>query len=137
MKMTCRIVRETPSVEDYIRLRRAGDLSPFTEEAAKIGLVGSWFAVCLKDGERTVGMGRVIGDGGCFFQIVDIAIEPEHRGKGYAKRIMSALMDYLKEKAPQSAYVSLVADLPADKLYAQYGFEPVAPRSIGMALKLI
>ena len=133
--MTYRIAHETPSVEDYIRLRREGGLGSFTEEAAKIGLAGSWFAVCVKDGERTVGMGRIIGDGGCFFQIVDIAVEPACRGKGLGKQIMAALVGYFKENAPQSAYVSLIADLPADRLYAQFGFKPVAPRSIGMAMK--
>ncbi|WP_373454357.1 hypothetical protein [Cereibacter changlensis] len=27
-------------------------------------------------------MGRLIGDGGCFFQIVDIAVDPSHQGQG-------------------------------------------------------
>ncbi|MFD1796035.1 hypothetical protein ACFSC1_08585 [Paracoccus aurantiacus] len=36
---------------------------------------------------------------------------------------------------PESAYVSLIADVPADGLYAQFGFVPTAPRSVGMAYR--
>ncbi len=122
-----------PDVSTYLRLRRIGGLSPFTEEAAEKGLAGSVFGVtAVHDGE-TIGMGRVIGDGGCFFQIVDIVVDPAHQGKGLGKRIMDALMRRLKEAAPTSAYVSLIADVPANRLYAQFGFRETAPRSIGMA----
>lgn len=49
---------------------------------------------------------------------------------------MAALVDWLHATAPKSAYVSLIADGPAKDLYAQYGFEPTAPASIGMAFKI-
>ena len=51
------------------------------------------------DGD-TIGMGRIIGDGGCFFRVVDIAVLPEHQGKGLGKRIMKALTDHLSEQVP-------------------------------------
>jgi hypothetical protein len=41
-------------------------------------------------------------------------------------------MDRLRSDA-QRPYVSLIADGVANRLYAQYGFEPTAPKSIGMA----
>ncbi len=81
-------------------------------------------------------MGRVVGDGGAFFQVVDMAVEPEHQGQGIGKAIFAALVDWLRETAPDSAYVSLVADGEARHLYAQFGFEPVMPASIGMALRI-
>jgi ribosomal protein S18 acetylase RimI-like enzyme len=81
-------------------------------------------------------MGRVIGDGGTAFQIVDIAVEPGHQGRGLGKRIVAALVDHLRANAPASAYVSLIADGDAQHLYAKYGFAPVAPASIGMAFRI-
>jgi ribosomal protein S18 acetylase RimI-like enzyme len=81
-------------------------------------------------------MGRVIGDGGTAFQIVDIAVEPEHQGKGLGKQIVAALVDHLRANAPPSAYVSLIADGDAQFLYAKYGFAPVMPESIGMAMRI-
>ena len=36
-------------------------------------------------------------------------------------------------EAPENAFVSLLADGEAHRLYAQFGFEPTAPHAIGMA----
>ena len=49
---------------------------------------------------------------------------------------MAALVQRLAEAAPEGAYVSLIADGDARHLYAQYGFEPVMPASIGMARRV-
>jgi hypothetical protein len=45
-------------------------------------------------------------------------------------------MEQLKMLVPAETYVSLIADGEAHRLYAQYGFEPTAPASVGMALWL-
>lgn len=123
----------TPTVATYCLLRRASGLTPMPEAAAQLGLPRSVYAVQMDWGEQPVGMGRIIGDGGCFFQIVDIAVLPEHQGKGLGKRIMAALVSHLEATAPKGAYVSLIADGRAHELYAQFGFVPTAPKSIGMA----
>ena len=130
------IVAKTPAIDDYLRLRRITGLSPFSTEAAASGLPGSLYAVRVEAADETIGMGRVIGDGGCFVQIVDIAVDPDHQGKGLGKLIMTALMEWVDAELPASAYVSLLADVPADQLYAQYGFAPTAPRTIGMSYRV-
>ncbi len=130
------LVPTTPDVETYRRLRVVAGLSPKSEESARVGLPNTWHGVTVLHQGRAVGMGRVIGDGGTAFQIVDIAVEPEHQGKGLGKAIMTALMDHLNANAPVGAYVSLIADGDARHLYAKYGFEPVMPESIGMATRV-
>ncbi|MDP3314691.1 MAG: GNAT family N-acetyltransferase [Devosia sp.] len=80
-----------------------------------------------------IGMGRVIGDGGTAFQVSDIAVLPEHQKRGLGKRIVEALVGWLRANAPKSAYISLIADGPAKDLYAQFGFRPVEQHgSVGM-----
>ena len=86
--------------------------------------------------ELVVGMGRVIGDGGCFYQVVDIAVLPAHQGKGLGKLIMREIIHYLDTYALPSAYISLIADGKAQDLYAQFGFVQTAPRSVGMARRV-
>lgn len=130
------LVPGTPSVEDFLRLRKVSGLSEKTRLAAEVGLPNTWFAVTIQQDGRAVGMGRVIGDGGTAFQITDMAVEPGHQGKGLGKQIMAALVDHINTHAPDSAYISLIADGDAQHLYAKFGFEPVTPRSIGMALWL-
>lgn len=128
------IIPGIPAIADYLRLRVAAGLSPKTQEQATKGLPNSWFGVTVLHQGAPVGMGRIIGDGGTAFQIVDIALEPAHHNKGLGKAVMAALMQHLKANAPAGAYVSLIADGDARHLYAKYGFEPVTPRSIGMAM---
>lgn len=128
-------VLETPSVETYRALRLASGLSPKTIEAALKGLPNTLFAVQILHDAQPVGMGRIIGDGGCFFQVVDIAVLKEHQGKGLGKRIMGEILQYIEAEVPESGYVSLIADGQAQDLYAQFGFVHTAPRSVGMAYK--
>uniref|UniRef100_UPI0036D7CE4C GNAT family N-acetyltransferase n=1 Tax=Streptomyces cyaneofuscatus TaxID=66883 RepID=UPI0036D7CE4C len=121
-----------PSAAEYLSLRKSAGLSAMSKEGAEIGLPNSLFAVCLREENEIVGMGRVIGDGGCFFQVVDIAVRPDQQGRGYGKLIMSEIMNYLREHVPARGLVSLLADVPADRLYAQFGFTYTSPKSEGM-----
>ena len=130
------IVPGTPAQADYLRLRLAAGLSAKTDKQAAKGLPNTWHGVTVVHAGNTIGMGRIIGDGGTAFQIVDIALEPAHHGLGLGKAIMAALMAHLNAHAPAGAYVSLIADGDARHLYAQYGFEPVMPASIGMAMRV-
>ena len=115
---------------------KAGGLSNFSEDAATLGLVGTVFGVSVICLGEVVGMGRIVGDGGCFFQIVDIVVMPDHQGKGLGKRIMTELVDYLNTQLPSTAYVSLFADPPANKLCETFGFVETAPNSLGMSLRI-
>lgn len=128
------VVRAAPDAATYRRLREAAGMSPKSMEAATRGLPNTLFGVQVLCGGRTVGMGRVIGDGGTFYQVVDIAVLPEHQGRGLGKAIMREIAGYIEREVPPSAYVSLIADGQAFRLYQQFGFSPTAPRSIGMAL---
>lgn len=130
------VVARTPSVEEYLHLRAVAGLSSFSREAAEKGLRGTVFSVLVLHADSAIGMGRIIGDGGCFFQVVDIAVKPEHQGRGLGKAIMNALMEHVKSEFPASAYVSLIADVPANKLYEKFGFKETAPRSLGMAYRV-
>lgn len=118
------ITHVTPSVEDYTPLRAFTGLTPKTIEAATIGLANPLFAVQVvrsSSPNNVVGMGRMIGDGGCFFQVVDIAVLPAHQGKGLGKKIMEELKDWMSKNVPESGTVPLFADDRANELYKQFG----------------
>jgi ribosomal protein S18 acetylase RimI-like enzyme len=134
--MEYELAEELPSVEDYQQLRVAAGLSAKSAEAAARGLAGSWYGVTIRRDESVIGMGRIIGDGGCFFQIVDIAVLPAHQGRGLGRRIMAALMERLDAYAPATALVTLLADGDAQQLYQKFGFELSAPASVGMLRRL-
>ncbi len=136
MTQGLRYTVDVPGVDEFVRLRVDAGLSEKSREAATRGLAGTCFSVCVRDEEKLVGMGRVIGDGGCFYQVVDIAVHPDYQRQGIGYRIMTRLMEQLRAGAPPTAYVSLIADGDAWKLYEKFGFELTAPASVGMALRL-
>ncbi len=131
--MSYETLHATPTADTYRHLRVASGLSPKSAEAAARGLPNTLFGVQVLWNHEPVGMGRVIGDGGTAFQVVDIAVLPEHQGKGLGKLIMGEIAAWLRDHVPESGYVSLLADVPADALYAQFGFVHTAPRTLGMA----
>lgn len=136
MTVTPALSREIPGEEEYLALRAAAGLSAMSPEGARLGLPASWCAVCLRREGELVGMGRVVGDGGLFLFVVDIAVAPAWQGQGLGRRIMQALMDEVHERAPSRTMVGLIADGTAHKLYEKFGFRLVAPGAHGMLLRL-
>lgn len=125
-----------PRVSEYLNMRLQCGLSPKSADAAAMGLPNSLFATCIRVDGDLVGMGRVVGDGGCNFEVVDVAVHPGHQRQGLGHRIMEAIMRYVARNAPDSAYVSLIADHESPALYRKYGFKPTSPVSIGMAFRV-
>ena len=127
---------ELPEPIEYRELRSVCGLSQRSAEAAAKGLPNSLFSTTIRDHKKLIAMGRIVGDGACNFEIVDVAVHPDCQRRGLGSRIMSAIMDYIHAHAPESAYISLIADNHAPALYAKFGFQPTAPVSIGMAYKV-
>ncbi|WP_435317410.1 GNAT family N-acetyltransferase [Haloarchaeobius sp. TZWSO28] len=134
-------LRETlPTPEEYVALREAAGMSPRSLNAARRGLPNTTYGVTVVPDsdvtgeEEVVGMGRIVGDGGLVFQLVDIAVHPAHQGRGLGTKIVDALMTYLGQHAPPTAYVNLLADV--EGFYEHWGFEPTAPASRGMFTRI-
>ena len=128
-------LRDTlPTPDEFVALREAAGMPPRTLEAVERGLPNSCYGVTVVHDGDVIGMGRVVGDGGTVFQLSDIAVHPDHQGQGLGTDITAALVDWLHEHAPKSAYVNLVADV--DGFYERFGFEPTAPASKGMYLRI-
>jgi GNAT superfamily N-acetyltransferase len=136
--MSYELRNEIPLMGDYIDIRLKAGLSRKSQEAAAIGLKNSIFGVVVYFKKKPVGIGRIIGDGGCFFEITDMAVLPEHQKKGVGKLIMESLVKWLNENAPATAYVSLMADHGTPEFYAKFGFTKAEmPKSSGMYMRIV
>ncbi|MFN8193563.1 MAG: GNAT family N-acetyltransferase [Nocardioidaceae bacterium] len=127
------LVPEGPAPEDYQRLRLEAGLTPRSRDQAELALGGAWAACHVVDSRdgSTVAMGRLIGDGGWYFHVVDMAVLPEHQRRGLGDRVLTRLLDRIAEEAPPDAYVSLMSDPPGRRLYERHGFAE-SQRSVGM-----
>jgi GNAT superfamily N-acetyltransferase len=132
------LVDGPPSVADYLTLRVRSGLSARTPEQAKAGQHGAWAAVHVihQASGTVVGMGRILGDGGWYFHVIDMAILPEHQRRGLGDAILSWLLAQVRGRAPVGAVVNLIADPPGRRLYERHGFVATAPRSEAMTLRL-
>lgn len=126
-----------PPLDRYLALRRDSGLSEKTEEQGSAALAGSWaFRHVTDPSGEVVGMGRVVGDGGWYFLIADMAVLPAHQGRGLGAQILDALLAEIRDRAPRGAWVTLTADPPGRRLYESRGFVDVAPAHTGMHLHL-
>jgi GNAT superfamily N-acetyltransferase len=130
------LVAGPPSLEDYLRLRRSTGLTPRTEAQGQGALAGSWLFCHVRHRPTgdTVAMGRVIGDGGWYFHVADMATATDHQRQGLGRSVLDWLLEGIRAGAPAGAYVNLVADPAGRPLYEQAGFRDVA--GSGMELRL-
>lgn len=130
------LVSGPPPLTDYLRLRRDAGLTPKDAEQGAGAIAGSWTACHVVDAAgAVVAMGRAIGDGGWYFHIADIATDPAHQRQGIGRAVVQWLVDDIRSRAPEGAYITLVGDPPGQRLYRSLGFVDVAP-SLGMALPI-
>lgn len=92
------------------------------------------FSVCLEHDGVVVGIGRIVGDGALFFEIVDIAVIPDHQQNGFGAEIMDSLIAYLRRNAASGAFVSLISGYGVSRFYERYGFEVHSSETPGMSL---
>jgi len=124
-----------PSPMEYVSLRLKTGMGTKDLSKAEIALKNSLFIVTLWDEDRLIGFGRIVGDEGITYVVSDIMVDPGYQGKGLGKIIMKEIDSYLEQNTDQYAYVCLIANKPADKLYSQFGFDYVEPKSCGMRRK--
>ncbi|KNC65316.1 GNAT family N-acetyltransferase [Pseudoalteromonas ardens] len=127
------LIKQVPSAQEYCDMRVKAGLSPKSLEAAEIGLPNTLYGVSIREGEKLIAMGRVVGDGACNFEVVDVAVDPAYQGQGLGRRVMESIDAYLSSVALPGSYVSMIADEPV--FYEKLGYRLVAPKSQGMTKK--
>jgi GNAT superfamily N-acetyltransferase len=115
---------QPPALHDYLRLRAESGLTPRSPEESDAALRNSWAWVHVVWDECTVAMGRVIGDGGWYFHIADIATLPAYQRRGIGRAVLHALLDRIYAQAPGQPWITLFADAPGVPLYTSMGFVP-------------
>ena len=90
--------------------RSADALKRSFEQSQHVAIAG--------DGDRVVGMARLLSDGVCNAYLVDVWTASSHRRQGIATQMLRLLVD-----AVPGQHVGLQTD-DAQALYASVGFEP-------------
>lgn len=125
---------EAPRVPEFVHLRRIAGLTPISTAQAGPAVVHSWAWTTVRDEAGTlIAMGRVIGDGGWYFHLADMATDPAHQRRGLGRRVLEDLLGRIRAVAPADPYITLMADPPGRRLYESLRFVDADP-SLGMRL---
>ena len=87
-------------------------------EALRRSFAQSHHAVVAHDGDRVVGMARLLSDGVCNAYLVDVWTASSHRRQGIGR----AMVEHLAEQVP-GQHIGLQTDDAAD-FYTALGFQP-------------
>jgi GNAT superfamily N-acetyltransferase len=132
-----KITYSAPSAIEYISLRLKTGMGTKDLLKTEIALKHSLFIVSLWNDDKLIGFGRIVGDQGITYVVSDIMVDPDYQRNGLGKVIMREMVSYLNKNTDENAYVCLIANKPADKLYYQFDFDYVDPESCGMKRKQI
>ena len=107
---------------DWTRAKADLDADAFdngrSPEALRRSFAQSQHVVFAHDGDRTVGMARLLSDGVCNAYLIDVWTASSHRRQGIAR----AMVEHLSEQVP-GQHVGLQTD-DAKAFYTALGFGP-------------
>ena len=95
-----------------------------TETIEKSVRHSSCYGVYLNDTEKLIGFARVISDYATSYYLCDVIIDPDYRGQGLGK----ALVSHIVTSPDYAGLRGLLITRDAHALYRKFGFETVDGR---------
>src|SRR5262249_446601 len=130
-----RLVERSPTIEEYETLLRAvGWGKNLNLEAAQTALRNTLYAVVAVEGDRPVGMARMVGDGGTAFYVQDVVVHPDRQRQGIGTALMEGVMGYFQRATPGQSSIGLFTGRRLAGFYERYGFEGPETAPYGMYL---
>ena len=107
---------------------------PQAEKAVK----NSIFHLVVFDGDRIIGIGRLVGDGALTWYIEDLIIIPEYQKRGIGTLIMEQLLGYIeKNSVPGSCtIIGLMSSKGKEPFYQKFGFRLFPNEHEGSGMEL-
>lgn len=130
---------DTVSAEDYLRLRRDVGWMGIAPEQAQNGIDNSFRIISVKYGGETVGMARLLWDGGYCAYLSDVIVDINHRHKGLASMMIKSLTEALQQSLKEGWQVKfmLAAAKGKEGFYEQFGFVQRPNESTGAGMEKI
>lgn len=121
--MTVVLNQITPEL--FLELYTSVGWEPPGREQVAAALRGSLATFTALDGEKPVGMARLLGDGGMSFYLKDFAVLPGYQGKGVGTLLMNAVDTFIRDAIAPGWAVSLelISTKEAVPFYLGRGFE--------------
>jgi len=134
--MSYELKHQKPTAAQWMALRESVGWAVFANDVAEKSLAVTPFCVCAFDGDKLIGMGRVLGDGVISFYIGNVIVLPDWQGKGVGSAIINEIMAHVREVAVPGAIASLMSVKGKESFYEKVGFvqRPDEQRGSGMSI---
>lgn len=124
--------------QEYVSLRSSIGWNNFDEEQVSRAIGNSLYDISVVDNNRTIAMGRLIGDG-IYYLIVDLVVNPEFQGKGIGSKIIDMLLEYVDNRTPirGRSSVQLIAEQGKEEFYIKKGFKLIPHKFCGSGMRIV
>ena len=114
----------TISADDCNKLRNSAGWPKMHLKQIETGLRNSIFIVAARDNDISVGMARIVSDGGYVYFIVDVLVLPEYQRKGIGNHMMEKIMEYIQNKLDDGycIQIDLLVAKGKENFYEKFGF---------------
>ena len=135
--MNIKYVERFPTPEEYNDLTDAVEWGKREERIVEEALKNTLYSLCVYDGDKLIGYGRIIGDKTIFLYIQDIMVLPEYQGKKIGTEIMKKLLKEIEEfkKINPDLRVYLGASKGKEDFYKKFGF--ISREDVGLGEGMI
>ena len=121
--MKIKVNTMTPDL--FLELYTSVGWEPPCKEQVEYALQNTEASFVAYEGEKAVGMVRLLGDGGMSFYIKDFAVLPMYQGRGVGRELMQQVHQYILDHIEDGWAVSLelISTKEAIDFYKKQGFE--------------
>ena len=124
------------SVEDYNLLRKSVGWTKVDDNQAQAGINNSSYLVTAVHMNKTIGLSRVVSDGGYIAIIEDVIVLPDYQGIGVGKCLLQKVMEFFNGnlKEGEAVFINLMSEKGKESFYKQFGFTQRPNETLGSGM---
>ena len=121
------------NVDTYLFLRDQVGWIKLDRNQAQKALDNSLAVITVFDGDKAVGMGRIVGDQSVISYIQDLIIIPEYQGKSIGSQLLNRLIAIVDDMTVPGTrmMLCLMCAKGREKFYTKHGFIARPTESLG------
>lgn len=118
------LVEDRLDIDTYLRLRKQVGFTPLSRDQARKALDNSLYTLVAYQGNKAVGMGRIVGDGAVICYVQDLIILPEVQGQGIGGLILETLKTFVINTGVPGTMMmfDLMCAKGRERFYKKHGF---------------
>lgn len=126
------------SYEEYCELRTNVGWNNWFEGQTRRSIENSLYIITIREDDRLLGMGRLIGDG-MYFLLCDVIVRKEYQGKGLGSQIVDYLVAYVEAQTPEGgrSSIQLIAEPGKEDFYIKKGFKLIPHEYCGSGMRKV